>query len=153
MTRSRKPVVAGWFTQDPAEGGGFRLLGTRCRGCGAVFFPREDHACRNPACDSAEGDLEEVPLSRRGRVWSYTDARYRPPAPYVSDPARPWEPYTLVAVELTAERMIVLGQAAPGTGVADLAVGMEVELVPGVLHESAEHTWTTWHWRPVGGGG
>lgn len=117
-----------------------------------MFFPREDHACRNPACDGAEGDLEEVPLSPRGRVWSYTDARYRPPAPYVCDPSRPWEPYVLVAVELTAERMIVLGQAAPGTGVADLAVGMEVELVPGVLHEDAEHTWTTWNWPPVAGG-
>ncbi|MEU4091361.1 zinc ribbon domain-containing protein [Streptomyces sp. NPDC026673] len=151
MARERKPVVAGWFTADPADEGGFRLLGTRCRDCGAIFFPREDHACRNPACDGAGEALEEVPLSGRGTVWSYTDARYRPPAPYASDAGRPWEPFALVAVELTAERMIVLGQAAPGTGVADLAVGMEVELVPGVLHEDAEHTWTTWHWRPVGG--
>jgi hypothetical protein len=22
--------------------------------------------------------------------------------------------------------------------------------VPGVLHEDAETTWTTWHWRPTG---
>ena len=86
----------------------------------------------------------------RGRVWSYTDGRYRPPAPYVSDPERPWEPYTLIAVELAAERMVVLGQAVPGVTVADLAVGMEVEVVPGVLNEDAETTWTTWHWRPVG---
>lgn len=80
-------------------------------------------------------------------MWSYTEARYRPPRT-----SAPWEPYVLVAEELAAERMIVLGQAAPGTGVADLAVGMEVEVVPGVLHEDAEHTWTTWNWRPVGGG-
>ncbi|MDX2709930.1 zinc ribbon domain-containing protein, partial [Streptomyces sp. PA03-6a] len=92
MARSRKPVVTGWFTHDTADEDGFRLLGTRCRGCGAVFFPREDHACRNPACDGAEGDLEEVPLSRRGRVWSYTDARYRPPAPAPRAPARHGEP-------------------------------------------------------------
>lgn len=152
MARVRKPVVAGWFTGGAGDTDGFLLLGTRCRDCGAVFFPREDHACRNPACAGTGEALEEVPLSRRGRVWSYTDARYRPPAPYVSDPGRPWEPYALVAVELAAERMIVLGQAEPGTGTADLAVGMEVELVPGVLYEDAEHTWTTWHWRPVGGG-
>ncbi|MEU6084894.1 zinc ribbon domain-containing protein [Streptomyces sp. NPDC047108] len=144
MARARTPVVTGWFREDAD---GFRLLGTRCAACTAVFFPREDHFCRNPACAGSE--LTEVTLSPRGRVWSYTDGRYRPPAPYVSDPGREWEPYTLVAVELEAERMIVLGQAVPGVTVDDLAVGMEVEVVPGVLDEDEEHVRTTWHWRPV----
>ncbi|MFF9865912.1 Zn-ribbon domain-containing OB-fold protein [Streptomyces sp. NPDC013953] len=147
MTRTRTPVVAGWFTHDSGEED-FRLLGTRCSACAAVRFPPEDVHCRNPAC-AGGGQLLEVPLSRRGRVWSYTDGRYRPPAPYVSDPEAVWQPYTLVAVELEAEAMVVLGHAAPGVGVADLAVGMEVEVVPGVLHEDAETVWTTWHWRPV----
>ncbi|MFD8378702.1 Zn-ribbon domain-containing OB-fold protein [Streptomyces sp. NPDC059679] len=144
MPRTRTPVVPGWFTTEGEE---FRLLGTRCRACGSVFFPREDSFCRSPGCASTE--LDEVPLSRRGRVWSYTDGRYRPPAPYVSDPDAEWRPYTLIAVELAAERMVVLGQGAPGVTLADLAVGMEVEAVPGVLNEDAEHIWTTWNWRPV----
>ncbi|MFJ9412127.1 Zn-ribbon domain-containing OB-fold protein [Streptomyces sp. NPDC101393] len=144
MSRTRTPVVPGWFDQDATD---FRLLGTRCRDCGSVFFPREDTFCRNPGCGG--GDLAELPLSRRGTVWSYTDGRYRPPAPYPSDPDAEWQPYTLVAVELAAERMVVLGQAAPGVTVADLTVGAEVELVPGVLNEDATHTWTTWHWKPV----
>ncbi|MFF2851162.1 Zn-ribbon domain-containing OB-fold protein [Streptomyces sp. NPDC058001] len=140
-------MVTDWFT---GEGEDFRLLGTRCSGCRSVFFPREDVFCRNPHCPG--GELAEVPLSRRGRIWSYTDSRYRPPAPYVSDPELPWEPYTLIAVELAAERMIVLGQSVPGITVGDLAVGMEVEAVPGVLDESGDSgtTWTTWHWRPTG---
>ncbi|MBD0709758.1 MULTISPECIES: Zn-ribbon domain-containing OB-fold protein [unclassified Streptomyces] len=149
MTRTRRPVVAGWFTDDAVPGGRFRLLGTRCTACASVFFPREDHACRNPFCGG--GELAEVPLSPRGRVWSYTDGRYRPPAPYVSDPDAPWEPYTLVAVELAEEAMVVLGQAAPGVTTAHLAVGMEVEVVPGVLHEDERYVWTTWNWRPVAG--
>ncbi|MCX4821651.1 zinc ribbon domain-containing protein [Streptomyces sp. NBC_01142] len=142
-------MVAGWFTHDNGEED-FRLLGTRCLECSSVFFPREDSFCRNPAC--AGGELSEVPLSKRGRVWSYTDGRYRPPAPYVSDPEAEWEPYTLLAVELEAERMVVLGQAVPGVRVADLEVGMEVEVVPGVLNEDKDTgtVWTTWHWRPVG---
>lgn len=49
--------------------------------------------------------------------------------------------------------MVVLGQAAPGVCIGDLAVGMTVEVVPGVLNEDApqggETVWTTWHWRPV----
>ncbi|ARP69191.1 benzoylsuccinyl-CoA thiolase [Streptomyces pluripotens] len=140
------PAVAGWFT---GEEDGFRLLGTRCQACASVFFPREDDHCRNPHC--AGGVLEEVPLSRYGRVWSYTDSRYRPPSPYVSNPDLPWVPYTLIAVELEAERIVVLGQAAPGVTTADLAVGMEVEVIPGVLQkdpEAALTTLTTWNWRP-----
>ncbi|MFD3547776.1 Zn-ribbon domain-containing OB-fold protein [Streptomyces sp. NPDC058655] len=155
MARTRTPVVSGWFTGEEAAApngrpGAFRLLGTRCSACTAVFFPREDVHCRNPHCPGG-GELAEVPLSPRGRVWSYTDGRYRPPAPYVCDPAEPWVPYTLVAVELEAERMVVLGQAAPGIGVADLEVGMEVEVVGGVLNETPDTTWTTWHFKPVGG--
>lgn len=168
MARTRRPVVAGWFTGDSGGGtadgnrtggdgadsdgagdaGEFRLLGTRCTACASVFFPREDAWCRNPGCPGG-GELVETPLSRRGRVWSFTDGRYRPPEPYVSDPDAPWAPYTLIAVELAAEAMVVLGQGAPGVRTADLAVGMEVEVVPGVLNEDDAHTWTTWHWRPV----
>ncbi|UQT61834.1 zinc ribbon domain-containing protein [Streptomyces durmitorensis] len=147
-------MVADWFA---GEADNFRLLGTRCSACASVFFPREDGFCRNPGCSG--GDLDEVPLSPRGRIWSYTDSRYRPPAPYASDPELPWQPYALIAVELEAERMVVLGQAVPGVTTADLEVGMEVEVVPGVLEEADETdeadedsatTWTTWHWRPVG---
>ncbi|MGW5664263.1 Zn-ribbon domain-containing OB-fold protein [Streptomyces sp. NPDC003758] len=138
-------MVAGWFT---GEGEDFRLVGTRCSACRSVFFPREDAFCRNPGCTG--GDIIELSLSKRGRIWSYTDTRYRPPSPYVTNPELPWRPYALIAVELEAERIVVLGQAVPGVAVADLAVGMEAEVVPGVLHEDAETTWTTWHWRPTG---
>lgn len=138
---TRTSVVDGWF-RDGGEDG-FALLGTRCAGCSAVFFPREDGCCRNPACGG--GTLVEVALSRRGTVWSYTDGRYRPPPPWADDPDTPWEPYLVVAVELAAERMVVLGQAAPGVALADLRVGAEVEVVPGVLGDGA----AVWHWRPV----
>ncbi|MFI6896995.1 Zn-ribbon domain-containing OB-fold protein [Streptomyces sp. NPDC050256] len=153
MPHKRIPVVAGWFTEDGTEED-FRLLGTRCPHCSSVFFPPQKGLCRNPGCPG--GELAEVPLSRRGTVWSYTDGRYRPPAPYLSDPEVPWKPYTLVAVELAAERMVVLGQAAPGVGVEDLAVGMTVEAVPGVMDSGPGDddgvVRTTWHWRPVAAG-
>ncbi|RII19364.1 hypothetical protein DSC45_07760 [Streptomyces sp. YIM 130001] len=146
MPRTRTPVVEGWFT---GEGEEFRLLGTRCQACRNVHFPREDAYCRNPACTGDE--LAVVPLSRHGRIWSFTDGRYRPPAPYLSDPEIPWEPYTLIAAELEAERMVVLGQAAPGVTPAELAVGMTVRVVPGILGGDAETLWTTWNFEPVSG--
>ncbi|WP_327247507.1 Zn-ribbon domain-containing OB-fold protein [Streptomyces sp. NBC_01320] len=110
MPHSHIPVVTGWFTEDSTEGD-FRLLGTRCSACSSVFFPRQDAFCRNPGY--AGGELVETSLSKRGTVWSYTDGRYRPPAPYVSDPDVPWGPYTLVAVELVREGATALGGRIP----------------------------------------
>jgi hypothetical protein len=71
-TASPAHVVDGWFTVDPP-----RLIGTRCTACGTVCFPPQTLTCRNPACENDE--LVEERLSNRGRIWSYTDARYRPP--------------------------------------------------------------------------
>jgi uncharacterized OB-fold protein len=89
--------------------------------------------------------METVPLSRRGRVWSYTDAQYQPPAPFV--PAHdPFEPFAIAAVELEAERIVVLGQVASGFGVGDLHVGSEVELVVEPLDPSGA---LVWKWRPL----
>ncbi|HEX6235844.1 MAG TPA: OB-fold domain-containing protein [Acidimicrobiales bacterium] len=138
-----RPAVEGWFTLD----GDPALLGTRCRACGTVVFPPATGFCRNPHCSGTE--LDEVRLSRRGRVWSYTDARYAPPPPYVPR-TDPFEPFALAAVELEAEGIVVLGQVADGYGVDDLAVGAPVELViePLFVEDGIERV--TWRWRPLG---
>jgi uncharacterized OB-fold protein len=137
-----EPAIEGWFTADPEPA----LLGTRCTACGTVFFPRAEGFCRNPACLGKE--LVEHRLSRRGRIWSFTDARYQPPPPYVPT-TDPFEPFAIVAVELADEAMIVLGQAPAGIGVDELAVGMEVELVVDELFTDAHGTRTVWKWSPV----
>lgn len=140
--KTKQPAVEGWFTLDPAAP---RLLGTRCRACGAIFFPRETAFCRNPGCAGTE--LDEVALSGRGTLWSYTDNRYAPPAPYVA--ADPFEPYAVAAVELADEKLVVLGQVAPGVRVEDLEVGMEMELALGTLYSDERHEYLIWHWKPA----
>ena len=57
----------------------------------------------------------------------------------------------LAAVELP-EGLVVLGQVAEGYGVADLAVGAEVELVVETLYEDETGERTTWRWRPLNSG-
>jgi uncharacterized protein len=139
------PVVAGWFTTGDEP----RLLGTRCAACGTVAFPPAGPAslCRNPACRGQE--QATVELSRTGTVWSYTDARYQPPPPYV--PATdPYEPFALAAVELADEGLVVLGQVAEGFGVDDLRVGAPVELVVEPLYDLDGVTQLVWRWRPTG---
>jgi len=132
------PVIEGWFTTGPEPA----LLGSRCEECGTVAFPPSESSCRNPVCGGEQAG--RVPLSRRGKVWSYTDAQYQPPAPYV--PATdPYEPFALAAVALP-EGIVVLGQLATGCTVEDVRVGSEVELVVEPL--DAENV--VWKWRPVG---
>lgn len=144
---ARNPAPAlgaeGWFTTDPEPA----LIGRRCTACGTYVFPAVDHGCPNPACGGTEFD--PVPLSRTGRVWSYTDARYQPPAPYVV-PGEEHEPFAIAAVELEAEGLVVLGQVVAGVGVDDLAVGQEMELVVDTLFADDTTDHQVWKWRPAG---
>ena len=143
MSKTRTPAIEGWFTMDSAKPA---LLGTRCTGCGSVFFPREETFCRNPACAGTK--FEEVELSTRGRLWSYTNNCYAPPAPFVS-PKPTFEPYAIAAVELEREKMVVLGQVADGVGVDQLEVGMQMELVLGTLFEDEKSETLIWKWKPA----
>lgn len=146
MSVTTEPAIDGWFTAEPEPA----LLGTRCAECGTVFFPPVEGLCRNPGCFAR--DLQPHRLSNRGRIWSYTDARYQPPAPYVS-PHADYRPFCLAAVELEAEAMIVLGQVVDGIGVDDLAVGQPVRLVIDTLFtettEAGEVRRTVWKWEPT----
>jgi uncharacterized OB-fold protein len=121
------------------------LLGARGADSGSYFFPKTLAVSANPSAPfEARAD---VLLSRRGRVWSYTTNHYQPPEPYVSPD--PFVPYTVVAVELEAEHMVVLGPLATGADPATLRVGMEVELVLGPLYVDDEHEYVVWQWAPI----
>lgn len=143
MSKTRTSAAPGWFKMDDAKPA---LLGTRCTGCGTVFFPREETFCRNPAC--ANTKFEEVELSTRGRVWSYTNNCYAPPAPFVA-PTTPFEPYSIAAVELEREKMVVLGQVVRGVDTSQLEVGMEMELVLDTLFEDETNEYVVWKWKPA----
>lgn len=143
MTKPRVPVIEGMFREE-ADGTG-RLLGGRCPTCGGSFFPKQLSFCRNPACDGTE--LDDVELSTRGTLWSFTDNRYAPPPPYPA--CEPFEPYGVAAVELPEERMVVLGQLATGTDVASLTLGREMELVVEPLYETEDAVRTVWKWRAI----
>lgn len=135
------PAIEGWHTMaaDP------HLIGTQCKECGTYFFPKQSQYCKNPQCDST--DFREVELSRTGLVWSYTNACYKPPEPFVA--ADPFEPYAIAAVQLEEEQMVVLGQVVKGLTVEDLKVGMRMELVLEALHETDEDIKVTWKWQPL----
>jgi uncharacterized protein len=141
MHKTRVPAVEGWFTTDEAAPA---LLGARGETSGSYFWPTAVAVSGNP---SAPGEARApVELSRTGRLWSWTSNHYAPPEPYVAPD--PFVPYTVCAVELERERMVVLGQLATGADAEQLEIGMEMELVLGPLYTDEEHEYVVWQWAP-----
>jgi uncharacterized OB-fold protein len=144
MARVKTPIPAidGWFDTEPEP----HLLGLRCGACSTVVFPPDALGCPNPSCGSEA--LERVVLGRRGTVWSWSVNHYAPPKPYMAPD--PFVPYTVVAVELPEEQIVVLGQLSTEADPAGLAVGAEVEVTVETLFADDEHEHRVWRWRPVG---
>ena len=140
--KKQAPAIEGWYTMDAEKP---HLIGTQCKECGTYYFPKQSNFCKNPGCDSET--FEEVQLSRTGKVWSYTNACYKPPEPFVA--ADPFVPYTIAAVQLEKEQMVVLGQVVTGVTPEDISVGDEMELVLDELHETEEDMKMTWKWKPT----
>lgn len=145
-TKTSVPALGadGWFTIGDEP----RLIGSRCTTCGTRSFPPRSGFCPNPACRGTE--MADIELSRTGRIWSYTDAQYQPPAPYVV-PGDQFEPFAVAAVEFESDGLVVLGQLTPGVGVDDVTVGDEVEVVVGTLFSDEEHDYLIWRFQPTGG--
>ena len=141
--RTAVAAVEGLFTLDADEP---RLIGGRARSRGSYFFPKS-LAGSDPACLGDE--IDEVLLSRTGELWSFTTGEYAPPAPYVI-PGEEFEPYVVAAVRLAEENLVVLGQVVSGVSVADLSIGMEMELALDVLYSDDEYDYLVWKWAPVG---
>ena len=112
------PIAEGLFTGAP---GGPQLVGSRCTRCREVGFPKQA-SC--PACTHAS--TEEILLSRRGRLWTWTIQRFPPPPPFIGDTAH-FAPYGVGYVELPEGVRVEsrLTTADP----AALEIGMEMELV------------------------
>ena len=138
---SEVPAIDGWWDFD--DTGAPHLIGARCPHCRTFVFPPRDNSCPNPGCDNDE--LESVALSRRGKLWSYTENRYAPPPPYPAPD--PFEPFAVGAVRLADEGIIVLGKV-DGALAGDLTVGMEMELTTMPLYTGDDGvTRTVYAWR------
>lgn len=125
MDKKQVPLKAGWYKipESPAEKG--YLIGSRCRSCREVFFPKRFY-CAN--CSSP--DIEEVALSTRGVIDTFTISTMTPPGSIMQ------APYALARVKLPegARVMTVLTDCDLGK----LDIGMEVELVIRKVKEDEE---------------
>lgn len=103
-----------------------RLIGSRCAGCGTLYFP-QPAGCRNPACDQPL--LDRAILPGEGRLVSYTIQRYRPPPLFrVED----WAPYPIGLVDL-GDGLEVMGLLS-GFNTDDIAIGTPVRTIARALY-------------------
>jgi uncharacterized OB-fold protein len=141
VNKTRVPAAPEWFTMDEAAPA---LLGARGTESGSYFWPTALAVSANPSVPGEE--RVATPLSRTGTLWSWTTNHYAPPEPYMAPD--PFVPYTVCAVELAEEKMVVLGALATGADEKQLEVGMTMELVLGPLYEDDDHEYVVWQWAP-----
>lgn len=112
-----------WFVRD---GERWHLKGSRCRVCGRYFFPAR------PLCPECltDGSMDEVRLSGRGRLYSYTVAFVGPSG---FDP-----PYAFGYVDLDEGiRLFTPMRIAPD---ANLPLGTPMRMTLGVVRRSPDGT-------------
>jgi len=92
--------------------------------------------------------VEDILLSKRGKLWSWSTQYYKPPPPFI--PPDPYVPFAVGLVEFP-EGIKVLGIM---TGCShpdkELKVDMEVEVVAGRLFvDEDDNEVIGWKFRPV----
>lgn len=129
MKKNKKEKDIRFFHPDlleaPEKGPPY-LKGYKCKNCGELWFPRFV-PCPNPDCWSE--DMEVVPLSRRGKIYSVTDV-------YIGQPTmKEYMPIAMAYVDLP-ENIRVFAQLDGDIG--SFQCGDEVELTTGPVRDNRE---------------
>ena len=131
------PDLFDW-TQD-----GIRLQSAKCNSCGTYFFPASHHQHR-PGC-SRQG-VEDVFLSRRGKLATYTVQYYMCPPPFKT--AGDITPYGIGMVEFP-EGISVTGIITE-TDLNALKIGLDMETTTYTLYKDEKgNDVVTWAFRVV----
>ncbi len=132
------PVVAGLFA---TEAGRAHLIGSRCFGCGTLYFPQAI-SCRNPHCH--DKTIEQTALPNRGILYSFTVQRYRPPPLFQMDD---WQPYAIGVVDL-GQGLHVMGMLTD-IALDEIAIGMAMQLtLEPLINDSERGSIITYKFKP-----
>ncbi|MBM3119556.1 MAG: DNA-binding protein [Chloroflexi bacterium] len=135
------PVKEGLWTTPSSPNEQPQLIGSRCIQCGELYFPRKmDGRC--VYCQ--QENLEDIKLSRRGRIHSFSVVMQQPGGGYYRGPV----PYAYGCVDLPEGIRIVslLTESVP----EKLEVGMDAEMIVEKLCDDDEgNVVATFKFRPV----
>jgi len=122
------PVLAGAWTTPSSSREKPQLIGNKCRSCGEVFFPkRSKKLC--PHCQHEA--LEDIKLSRRGKLDTFTVVMQQPGGGYYFGPV----PYALGVIELPEG--VYIDSPLKVEKFKDISIGMDMELVIEKIWEDA----------------
>jgi len=135
--KSVRPISEGMFVMPSPTSEQAYLVGSKCRSCGKISFPSRI-VCRK----CASQDLESVPLSRTGTLYSFTSLDRRPPG-YFGE-----VPYIFGVVELPEGERICTHFT--DCDIESLRIGMDMELVLGIVGKDPEgNELLGWKFRPL----
>ena len=129
--KKQVPFMEGIFAK---KNNTLSLLGTRCNSCKQLFFPQRK-TCIN--CFSEE--CEEVILSRKGKLYSYTIS-YMPVYHFTP-------PHAMGYIELP-EGIRIFAPISDWKG-KQLKIGMEMELIIDTLWEKDKNEIIGYKFKPV----
>ena len=134
------PVKEGLWT-TPIGSDVPRLIGSRCISCGELYFPKKE---RGICIHCGQTTLNDVTLSRKGKVSSFTVVMRPPAGGYYKGPV----PFAYGTVDLPEGlRLLTL---LTGRNLDELKVGMEVELVIEKLCDDGRgNEVITYKFRPI----
>jgi uncharacterized OB-fold protein len=139
------PLVEGLYKlpSGPDEEG--HLIGRKCRNCGTYFFPNTGP--QKVVCLNCLGrDLEEVTLSNRGTLYSFTLCYARAEFVVIDTP------FAIGTILLPKENVLVWTTSTPECDLNALKVDMDVELVFRKVKEDEEgNDVVAFQFRPVAG--
>jgi uncharacterized OB-fold protein len=124
------PIHEGLFTwpsDDP------RLIASKCKSCGQIIFPAQV-SCPNCCLE----DVEQILLSKKGTLWTWTVQGFYPKSPPYAGPDTPetFVPFGVGYVELSNE--VRIESRLTENDPEKLTVGMEMELVVEKFKEDEE---------------
>ncbi|MGD8293605.1 MAG: Zn-ribbon domain-containing OB-fold protein [Desulfobacterales bacterium] len=97
-----------------------KVMGTRCKDCGLVFFPP-----RSDCYQCLPGDMEWFEVSGKGRLITYSKLEYAPIG-FQED-----VPYCIALLDYGDYK--VFGRIDPGIEEKDISMGMEMKTVANTL--------------------
>ena len=121
----RVPIREGLMAGPLSQLDGVRLAGCKCSNCGETSLGAKS-ICPNCGRDT----VQEIALSNRGMLWSFTVVRHRPPGNYRGPD--PFVPFGLGLVELP-EGLRVLSPIH--CAIDRLKIGLELRFKPYVRQD------------------
>ena len=115
--KKQKPIKPGLFKITDNNRLGY-LIGSKCYECGEIFYPKRS-IC--PNCFSEK--IDELPLNRKGRLYTYTIARTTMPGSIVDPPFISG----IIEIEMPPSKLRIVSLVT-GFDLNEVKIGSEVEL-------------------------